>query len=132
MVTQKKKKGTKKAPKKSKEKRPTKKGKKKQAKRRRPKTVKKAKPSAQEVPKAQVIGVVTHYFPHVQAAVVKLKKPLAVGDAILIKGSTTHFQQQVESMQIDRMPIQKAKKGDEIGLQVNERVREHDLVLVPS
>ena len=79
-----------------------------------------------------MIGVVTHYFPHVQAAVIKLKKPLAVGDTILIKGTTTDFQQQVESIQIDRVPIQKAKKGDEIGLQVKERVREHDLVLIPS
>ena len=124
MVTKKKKKKTKKVSKKSKAKRPAKKPKKKQAKSKRPKTARK--------PKAQVIGVVTHYFPHVQAAVIKLKKPLAVGDAILIKGTTTDFQQQVESMQIDRVPIQKAKKGDEIGLQVKERVREHDLVLIPS
>ena len=82
--------------------------------------------------KLNVVGVVTHYFPHVQAAVVKLKKPLATGDSILIKGTTTSFEQRVESMQIDHVPIEKAKKGDEIGLQVRDRVREHDLVLFPS
>ena len=124
MAAKKKKKGTKKASKKPRAKQPARKAKKKRAKPKRPKAVKK--------PKAQMIGVVTHYFPHVQAAVIKLKKPLAVGDTILIKGTTTDFQQQVESMQIDRVPIQKAKKGDEIGLQVKERVREHDLVLIPS
>ena len=80
----------------------------------------------------QIIGVVTHYFPHVQAAVVKLKKPLAVGDQIWIKGSTTDFRQQIESMQIDHVTLQQAKKGDEIGLKVRDRVREHDLVLIPS
>ena len=84
------------------------------------------------VPAGKVLGIVTHYFPQVQAAVIKLKKPLAVGDSICIKGTTTDIEQRVESMQIDRVPIQKAKKGDEIGLQVIERVREHDLVLLPS
>jgi putative protease len=74
---------------------------------------------------------VTHYFPHVQAAVVKVKKPLTLGDTVLIKGSTTNFEQRVESMQIDHVAIQQAKKGDEIGLQVNDRVREHDLLLLP-
>lgn len=83
-------------------------------------------------PKAQVIGMVTHYFPKVGAAVVKLKKPLAIGDSIVLQGSTTNFQQQVESIEIDHVSIQKAKKGDEIGLQVKDRVREHDFVLIPS
>jgi hypothetical protein len=31
-------------------------------------------------------------------------------------------------MQIDRVPINTAKKGDEIGLLVNSRVRQHDVV----
>ena len=88
--------------------------------------------SGKAAPKKQVIGIVTHYFPHVEVAVVKLKRPLAVGDTVLIEGSTTNFKQRVESMQIDHVPLQKAKKGDEIGLQVKERVREHDLLLLPS
>lgn len=95
------------------------------------KKAKKKSGSKPAAPRPNVIGVVTHYFPHVQAAVVKLKKPLSVGDSIWIQGSTSNFGQQVESMQIDRVPIQSAKKGDEIGLQVKERVREHDLVVVP-
>ena len=82
--------------------------------------------------KEQVVGVVTHYFPHVEAAVVKLKRPLAVGDSVVIKGSTTNFEQRIESMQIDHVSIQKAKKGDEIGLHVNDRVREHDLLVLPQ
>ena len=91
-----------------------------------------ASQSKKSAPKEQVVGVVTHYFPHVEAAVVKLKKPLANGDTVLIKGSTTDFKQRIESMQIDHVPIQKAKKGDEIGLQVKKRVREHDLLLLPK
>ena len=78
--------------------------------------------------KQDVIGIVTHYFPKVKAAVVKLKAPLAVGGAIKIKGHTTDFTQNVTSMQIDRVPVQSAKKGEEIGVQVNSRVRKHDIV----
>jgi hypothetical protein len=78
--------------------------------------------------KENVIGLVTHYFPQVRAAVIKLKAPLAIGDAIKIKGHTTDFKQAITSMQIDRTPITSAKKGDEIGLLVDSRVRQHDVV----
>ncbi|MDD5166863.1 MAG: hypothetical protein PHQ57_05705 [Candidatus Omnitrophica bacterium] len=78
--------------------------------------------------KENVIGIITHYFPHVRAAVIKLKAPLSVGDTVKIKGHTTDFIQNVISMQIDRTPLTKAKKGDEIGLLVDSRVRQHDTV----
>ena len=78
--------------------------------------------------KEKVIGIVTHYFPKVRAAVIKLKFNLAVGDNIKIKGHTTDFTQNVSSMQIERVPLNQAKKGDEIGLLVNSRVRQHDMV----
>lgn len=79
-------------------------------------------------PEGVVIGIVTHYFPQVRAAVVKLKRPLNMGDMVKVKGHTTDFIQSVTSMQIDRVPINQAKKGQEIGLLVNSRVRRHDIV----
>lgn len=87
----------------------------------------KTKPKKKKAP--PVIGVVTHYFPHVKAAVVKLKRPLRINDDVTFLGHTTNFSQKVTSMQINHKPIEVAKKGDEIGLEVNDRVREHDLVL---
>jgi len=81
--------------------------------------------------KGNIIGVITHYFPHVRAAVIKLKAPLSVGDTIKIKGHTTNFTQTIDSLQIDRAPINSAKKGQEIGLLVNSRVRQHDVVCKP-
>jgi len=78
--------------------------------------------------KESVIGEITHYFPKVRAAVIKLKAPLVTGDSIKIKGHTTDFKQAVTSMQIDRVPISQAKKGQEIGLLVDSRVRQCDLV----
>ncbi len=78
--------------------------------------------------KENVIGIATHYFPKVRAAVIKLKVPLAIGDTIKIKGHTTDFTQNITSMQIDRVPINSAKKGDEIGVLVISRVRRNDTV----
>jgi len=78
--------------------------------------------------KENIIGTVTHYFPKVRAGVIKLKAPLAVGDVIKIKGHTTDFTQPVKSMQIEHVALDNAKKGDEIGLLVDSRVRRHDAV----
>jgi len=75
------------------------------------------------------IGEITHYFPHVKAAVIKLSvDTLEVGETLHIKGHTTDFKQKISSMQIDHVPITKAKKGDDIGLLVKKRVRSGDKV----
>ena len=72
---------------------------------------------------------VTHYFPHVNAAVLKIKNgEIRIGDELLFKGHTTDFKQKVISMQIDHQPVLIAKKGDDFGVQVKSRVRAGDLV----
>jgi len=72
---------------------------------------------------------VTHYFPHVNAAVLKIKTgEIRVGDELLFKGHTTDFKQKVLSMQIDHAPVKIAKKGDDFGVEVKSRVRAGDLV----
>jgi len=73
--------------------------------------------------KEKEIGTVSNYFDHVKAAAIKLKAALKVGDKIKIKGGEVEFEQKVDSMQINREPIEKAKKGDEIGIVVKEKVR---------
>ncbi len=100
------------------------------------KPLKKRKTAAKKTSKKQaakkhagnLVGSVTHYFPHVQAAVIKLKSPLAMGDTVKIEGHTTDLTQIITSIQIDRVDISNAKKGDEIGLQVSSRVRQNDKV----
>ena len=77
-----------------------------------------------ETKKEKVIGEITHYFPHVSAAVVKLSAPLKIGDRIKVVGGGNEFEQEVASMQIDRKPIEDAKKGDEVGLEVTDKARE--------
>lgn len=77
--------------------------------------------------KEELVGIVTHYFPHVKAGVIKIKKgPVSIGDTLHIKGHTTDFTQKVTSIQIERRPIKAASKGEEIGLLVKSRVRHND------
>jgi len=97
---------------------------------------KKGKVAAAKGPRKKVLppvqgtiaAEVTHYFPHVNAAVLKVKSPLKVGDNIRIKGHTTDFKETIASMQINHVPINEAKNGDEIGLLVSSRVRIGDIV----
>ncbi len=74
------------------------------------------------------VGNVTHYFTKINVAIVELSDTLSVGDRILIKGTTTDFEQTINSMQIEHKNVKKAKAGQSIGLKVNERVREGDTV----
>jgi putative protease len=75
------------------------------------------------------IGEVTHYFTKIGVAVVRIKNgELRKGDRIVIKGATTNFEQVVESMQVKNREVEIARAGDEIGLKVEERVREKDTV----
>jgi len=94
--------------------------------------VKAKKKKAASIPRdasLEEVGVITHYFPKVDAAVVKLTKAeLSIGDKIVIKGHTSDFKEKVDSIQLDHEPIQKAEVGMEIGLKVKAKVREHDVV----
>lgn len=95
------------------------------------KNAKKSKTAKPSLPESvlEKIGEVTHYFPHVNAAAVKLMKSgLKVGDQIYLKGHTTDFKEKVESIQLDHTTIQEGRKGQEIGLLVKSRVRIGDSV----
>ena len=81
----------------------------------------------QEV-KGEEIGKVTHYFGNAGVGVIKLSGNLGIGDKIRIKGATTDFEQNVDSMQIEHKKVNKAEASQSIGLKVKEHVREHDVV----
>ena len=74
------------------------------------------------------IGEVTHYWSKIAVAGIKLTAALSQGDTIRIKGATTDFEQTVGSIQIEHQNIETAKKGQEIGLKVKEKVRRGDTV----
>jgi len=70
------------------------------------------------------IGTVTHYYGNINVAVVELSGKLSVGDKIKFGDGKSEFEQTVESMQIEHENISSAKKGDAIGLKVDEKVNE--------
>lgn len=78
--------------------------------------------------KEKEIGKVTHYFTKIGVGGIDLTDNLNVGDTIHVKGHTSDFSQSVDSMQIDNKSVEKAGKGDSIGLKVAEHVREGDTV----
>jgi putative protease len=78
--------------------------------------------------KEELIGKITHYFGKIEVGIIELSKPLSVGDTIHIKGATTDFEQEIKSMQIEHENIEKAKKGDVIGLKVDDKIKEGDEV----
>jgi len=75
------------------------------------------------------IGEIIHYFPHVKAGVIKIEKnTLTLGDTIYVKGHTTDFEQKVKSMQVNHGTVEKASRGQEIGIKLRKRVRKGDKV----
>lgn len=78
------------------------------------------------------IGEVTHYYDKIGVAVVELTGSLAVGDEIRISGHGNEFTQKVESMQIEHENVKEAKKGQAIGLKIDQKVKDGDEVFKVS
>lgn len=71
------------------------------------------------------VGKVTHYYDKIGVAVVELTGDLAVGDRIkFVRGSEDLFEQTVESIQVEHNKIDSAKKGETVGLKVDQPLKE--------
>ena len=78
----------------------------------------------------QKIGEVTHYYTEIKVGTILLEKSLTVGDTIQIQGHTTDFTQEVDSIQFEHEAVETATAGQEIGLKVEEKVRQGDEVFL--
>jgi translation elongation factor EF-1alpha len=81
----------------------------------------------------QLVGKITHYYDKIGVAVVEVSKTIKVGDTVKIKAPETSqretdFTQTVESMQIEHKQVKEAKKGDAIGMKVDQEVKASDEV----
>jgi len=74
------------------------------------------------------VGRINKFFGKVGVAAVEVTGSIKVGDELHFKGATTDFNYKVDSMEIDRSPIEEAKPGDLVGIKVPERVRPGDKV----
>jgi translation elongation factor EF-1alpha len=77
---------------------------------------------------ANAIGLVSHYFSHLSVAAVRLTAPLAVGERIHIRGHTTDLVQDVASLEVDHVRVDRARPGDDVALKVEDHVHDHDLI----
>jgi len=68
--------------------------------------------------KMNCIGEVTHYFSKIDVAILKLEKTLKIGEQIIVEAPKCLFEQKLSSMQIDRLDVPMAKKGDDVGIKV--------------
>jgi putative protease len=78
--------------------------------------------------KWKLVGEVIHYYTKLKVAIIQLSDNLKLGDKISIEGYTTDFQQTVDSMQIEHRNVEKAVKGDSVGVKVEGRCRKGDKV----
>lgn len=74
------------------------------------------------------VGKVTHYYDKIGVTVVELTDSLSVGDEIRISGHGNEFTQKVASMQIEHENVETAKKGQAVGLKVDQKVKDGDEV----
>lgn len=74
------------------------------------------------------IGEVTHYFGDLGVAVIKFSQSFKAGDKARFKGATTDFEQVIQSIQCDHQAVDGAKKGQEVGVKVKDKVRQGDQV----
>jgi translation initiation factor IF-2 len=74
------------------------------------------------------IGKITHYYDKIGVAVIELTSDLSMGDEIKISGHDKEFTQKIGSMQVEHEGVEKAKKGQAVGVKVDKKVKEGDEV----
>jgi len=75
------------------------------------------------------VGDVAHYFTKIGVAAIKITADsIKIGDTIHVKGHTSDFTQQIDSLQVEHAQVQVAKPGDIIGLKVKDPARVGDKV----
>ena len=69
------------------------------------------------------LGKVIHYYDKIGVAVIKLDKPLKVGDKVKFVHGEDSFEQAVESMQLEHAQVKSGKKGQEIAVKVDKETK---------
>ena len=78
----------------------------------------------------KLIGKISHCYNKLNVAIIDLTDALAVGQTIRIKGANDDFTQAVAELQYEHENIQEGKKGQSIGIKVNQKVHENDQVFL--
>ncbi len=69
--------------------------------------------------KKQFVGKISHYYPKIGVATIKLVSELKIGDKIAVIGKTTGItNSKVEGIEINNKSVNSGKKGQEIGIKL--------------
>ena len=69
--------------------------------------------------KKQFVGKISHYYPKIGVATIKLVSNIQVGNKIIVIGKTTGItNSKIERIEIKNAPVNKASKGQEIGIKI--------------
>jgi len=74
------------------------------------------------------VGVITHYYTKIGVGIVKFTAPFKIGNTLHFQGHATDFKQTITEIELDHQKIQSAKKGQEVGIKLDQKVRENDTV----
>jgi len=79
------------------------------------------------------IGKVVHYYDKIGVAIIELMSPLKKGTIVKFqRGDKVDFEQMIESMQVNHEVVDSAKKGDQIGIKVDQKIPEGTEVLAAA
>ena len=77
------------------------------------------KKAVEQPESGMLVGEITHFFPRIQVAVIKItKETIRVGDSLNIRGRGTNFIQAAKSIQIENDNVRQAKAGQVVGLKL--------------
>jgi len=77
------------------------------------------------------VGIVIHYWGKIGVAGIEITNgEVKAGDELHFLGATTDFKQVIESIQVESRDVEKAVKGNRIGLKVSVHARSRDKVFL--
>jgi hypothetical protein len=77
----------------------------------------------------QKIGEVTHYFDRIGVAVIKVDDgEVSLGDLLHFTHGVRDFYQKVNSLEVERKPVDKIIAGEEAGMKVDLEVKVGDAI----
>jgi len=74
----------------------------------------------------KLVAEVTHWFDKISVAILKIADGMELkpGDKIKVVAGENEFEQAVSEIQLDRAPIEKATAGMEVGVKLDQKIRE--------
>lgn len=72
----------------------------------------------------KLIGQVTHYYDKIGVAIIELQDTLKVGDTVKFVKGDEEKEQAIDSIQIERAPVDSADKGAIVGVKVDQPIKE--------